>query len=74
MWPAVRVIHRALLLHLSDKPNDQCSHGDSGQGYWQRFPRDATVLAAEDGASVGPGVDPLRIAGIPINGNHHIVV
>src|SRR6266850_132546 len=69
-----RDVRLLLATRRSDQPNDQCSHGDRGQGYRQRLPRDATVVAAEDGASVGPSVDPLRVTGVPIDGDHHIVV
>jgi hypothetical protein len=33
-----------------------------------------TIVAAENGASIGPSVDALRVAGSPIDGYHHIVV
>src|SRR5712691_7268244 len=63
-----RDVRLLLAIRRSDKPNDQRPHGDSGQSYRQRLPRDATVVAAEDGASIGPSVDTLRVAGIPIDG------
>src|SRR5213592_4432846 len=37
----------------SDQPNDQSPHGDRGQAYRQRLPRDAPVVAPEDGAAIG---------------------
>src|SRR5262245_34133205 len=58
----------------SDQANDHRPHSDSGQAYRQKLPRDATVVAAEDSAPIGPSVDALRVAGIPIDGYHHIVV
>ena len=76
--PSEKILERDVRLLLatrrSDKSNDQRPHGNSGQGYRQRLPRDAPVVAAEDGASIGPSVDALRVAGIPVDGYHHIVV
>src|SRR5262245_5947852 len=69
-----RDVRLLLATHRSDKPNGQCPHGNSRQGYRQRLPRDATVVAAEKFASIGPSVDTLRVAGIPVDGYHHIVV
>src|SRR5678815_4848158 len=66
--PPEKILERAVRLllatHRSNKPNDQCPHGDSGQGYRQRLPRGTTVVAAEDGAFIGPSIDPLGVAGI----------
>src|SRR5215510_2378086 len=76
--PSGKILERDVSLLLatrrSDKSNDQCPHGDSGQAYRQKFPRDATVIAAEDGAFIGPSIDPLWVAGIPVGGYYHIVV
>src|SRR6516225_4260344 len=76
--PSGKMLERDVRLRLatrrSDQSNDQRPHGDSGQAYRQRLPRDATVVAAEDGASISPSVDALRVTGIPIDGYHHIVV
>src|SRR5215468_8939273 len=61
--PSEKILERDLRLllatHRSAKPNDQCPHGDSGQGYRQRLPRDTTVVAAEKFASIGPSIDAL---------------
>src|SRR5215510_3915484 len=76
--PSEKILARDVKLllapHRSDKPNDQCPHGDSGQGYRQRLPRDTTVVAAEDCAFIGPSIDPSWVAGIPVDGYYHIVV
>src|SRR5262245_62216599 len=76
--PSEKILERDVRLllatHRSDRPNDQGPYGDSGQGYRQRLPRDATIVAAENSASVSPSVDALRVAGVPIDGYHHIVV
>src|SRR5712691_540256 len=69
-----RDVRLCLAIRRSDQPNDQCPHGDSGQVYRQRRPRDATIVTAEDCAPISPSVDTLRVAGIPIDGHHHIVV
>src|SRR5262245_27200173 len=64
--PSEKILERDVRLLVairqSDQPNDQCPHGDSGQAYRQRLPRDATVVAAGDCASVGPSIDALRVA------------
>src|SRR4029453_10060524 len=69
-----RDVRLLLAIRQSDKSNDQCPHSDSGQAYRQRLPRDATIVAAEDCASIGSSVDALRVAGVPIDGYYHIVV
>src|SRR5262245_51618641 len=76
--PSEKMLERDVRLFLairrSDKANDQSPHGDSGQAYRQRLPRDATIVTAEDSASIGPSIDTLRVAGIPVDGYHHVVV
>src|SRR5882724_9929533 len=73
-WAGQASSPRPALWPASDQPNDQSPRGDRGQAYRQRLPRDAPVVAAEDGAAIGPSVDTLRVAGIPVDGHHHIVV
>ena len=63
-----------LALLRSGWPDDQGANGNRGETYRQGLPRDPTVTAAQDSASVGPGVDAVRLIGVPVNGDDHVII
>ena len=68
-WMAV-----PLALSRSGWPDDQGADRDSWETYWQGFPGSSTVMAAQDSASVSPGIDIVWIIEVPVHSDDHVVV